>query len=128
MGAIVTLQDWTTVQGTSTIEVSYQSPDEQLDASAWSDIVLYVEVSEISNALLVVQTAPASDDSLWKTLVDASANEAQWTSSASPPDPFIARWADADVPLCTLVRWAAARESAGSWTLTFRIRAMLKTS
>lgn len=127
MGAVATLQDWITVQGASEDDFTIQSPDDWLDVTAWSDVVLYVEYSEIVNAVLVVQTSPITDESLWKTLKDSSGDDAQWTLTVQPDNPFIARFADAQVPLSTLVRWAAAAESSAAWKITFRIRAVLKT-
>lgn len=128
MGAIITVQDWISVQGASDSDFTIQAPDDWFDLSAWSDIAVYVEITEIDNAVIVVQTSPTTDEPLWKTLEDGSSNQAEWSSGSTPPNPFIARWSDAEVPISTLLRWAAAAETNAAWKVTFRIRAMLKNN
>lgn len=121
MGSIVTLQDWTTLQGLSSSDVVIQSPDGWVNASTHTDAIIYSEVRDYAGgARLFVQTSPTADESLWDAMVSLSIGATGLTTS-------IVRFSSASVPLSRLVRWKVDA-TAANWRLVFRITMALKTA
>jgi hypothetical protein len=121
MGAVVVLQDLITIQGLATTDIVIQSPDKWVDASKWSDVILYSQVYDYAgSARLFLQTSPTADEALFETMASIAVASTGTTTS-------IIRFASASVPLSRYVRWMADA-TAANWRVVFRIIAVFKNA
>ena len=110
------LQNWLTLSGSSSVTSITQGEESWLDLSPFQDVVFHVQCSERAGggtARVLFQTAPAKDESLFKTM--ALTTLVGGTTSVVPAPMFTAA-----VPLARYVRWIVTGPSTG-WDATFRV-------
>jgi hypothetical protein len=113
------LQDWVTLRGSSTVTVLGQGESEWLDLTGGEDIVIWLDVKEVSPTSGVVtfsyQTAPTKDADLFQGMVTSqSITVPGITATVVLKD-------SAAVPLAKWLRWQVQVTSASAWDVTFRI-------
>jgi hypothetical protein len=113
------LQDWTTIRANASLTSFTQGENDWFDASGFQDVVLWLDVKEVSftigNPSVAYQTAATKDESLFVTMATSplftfpgTAITAILKETAVPP---LSRW----------LRWQLQCSSAANWDMTFRI-------
>jgi len=124
------LADWTTVRGQSASPASQVTQDETgwLDLEQYSDIVIYLDVREVSPGgasavTFYFETAPSKDDPRDTngnpTFFQALASSAL-VSASSTTIVLRALMLTASVPLARYVRWRVVGPASALWDATFR--------
>jgi hypothetical protein len=113
------LQDWITVNGTSTVTSITQVETAYLDAEPYQDVMVFVDVRQFTGTAptINVETAPIKDESLFSAMFSENVSVLGnvllvWkiTLSSKPSVP-VARW----------VRWRCSATAGAAWSITFRI-------
>jgi hypothetical protein len=119
MSYTLVIQDWLRVAGASTV-VALQPESDMLDISMFQDLSFYIEVSEVTNTLLKIQTAPIKEEAYFM-----AGDLVSVVASTGLPTPTKVRWETATVPPARWLRWRATNNTAAAWNITFRITASL---
>lgn len=113
------LQDWLTLQGSSATGNITQTELAWLDTSAYLDLVVWVEVTELSGGTFhcAVQTSPTKDEALFMAMNDVTA-----------VGPALATGVQVgvylrDTALCPLSHWLRWQimPPSSAWNITFRV-------
>ena len=115
------LQEWITIQGDTAIHDVIQSPTDWLNVEAYQDAVLFLEVGALTATGAIgflLETAPSSDEALFKPIVASIAMSASVTplvtkilaSSATGTNPPLAKW----------LRFHITSTSTTPWLVRFR--------
>jgi hypothetical protein len=115
------LQDWITVRGGggSGVKAVTQSEPCWLDLAGYDDVVLYLDVRELTTTgtlSMNYQTSPSRDEASFINMVTV------FTLALTPTprvDPVLASYAA--VPLARFLRWSLTTVDLGTWDATFRI-------
>jgi hypothetical protein len=115
MSYSIILQKWITLQGAAGPAVITQPENSYADLFPYSDVTVFVEVSNVSNApTIAYQTSPTRDEVLFTNL--------------EPPrialvgvNTYIYRYATAALPIARYLRWQIGTGAIGAWNCTFRI-------
>lgn len=127
----LTLQDWLTLRGPSTLTTFIQSASDYLDMSAFEDYVAWVEIRELTytgtgTPQLVLETAPIQEDEFFaatglpsaqQTYVPLALGVTTAKNILNVPNPTN------QIPLARWLRWRLSMPSPTStWSLTFRVK------
>ena len=108
----VLLQDWTTIEGASSVTTLNQTDAFWLDTSAYLDVVTFLQVATVSSASIAYQVSPTRDETLFQSM-------ASLTPSVGVTVGVYLR-DTAAYPLSHWLRWQLS--GAGSaWNITFRV-------
>jgi len=109
------LQDWITLQGSSTVTVLTQSENDWLDLTGFQDIVTWLDVKEASGTSPVVafQTAPTQDEVLFFNMGSVAISGPGLTTTVMLKETAL-------LPLARWFRWQM-QVGAAAWDITFRI-------
>ncbi len=105
------LQDWTTIEGPASGTLS-QTEAFWLDTSPYLDVITFLQVSSVFNAVLAYQTAPTKDESLFQNM-DSFAMAAGVTVGVYLRD-------TAAYPISHWLRWQL-NGGGSAFNVTFRI-------
>jgi len=106
------LQDWTTIEGASSVATLTQSEAFWLDTSQYLDLVTFLQVVAASGCTLSYQTAPTKDESLFQS-IDTVTLTSGVTVGIYLRD-------TASFPLSHWLRWSLGGGGT-TWNVTFRI-------
>ena len=111
------LTDWTAVAGPTGPSTFTQDESGWLDLSAFQDVVIYLDVREVSSTpTIAFETSPCREDGLFQPI-------ASTTLSSSGTQPSILRglMLGSAVPLARYLRWKITGLPAAAWDATFRV-------
>jgi hypothetical protein len=115
------LQDWITIQGDTAIHDVIQSPADWMNVEAYQDAILFLEVGLIvaTGAIgFVLETAPSSDDALFKPVVASITMSASTTPSVTKV--LAANASSTNPPLAKWLRFHVTSTSTTPWSVRFR--------
>jgi hypothetical protein len=118
-----TLQDWTTIRGSSSALTITQEEGGWLDLSPYQDVVFWVDGRSSTNTpTLTLQTSPSKDDALFMPLAAGVSMPVAGMSSPQVVSALMLAAASPNVPLARWVRWQLTA-TTGTWDVTFRVLA-----
>jgi hypothetical protein len=115
-----TLQDWTTVRGSSAVLSFVSGENDWLDLGGFQDVVAWLEVKEFtptSGTVLEIlyDTSPTKDELLFANMLSPFAVAIGLTVTPLLKD-------TASVPLARWLRWHIVQSGpAAAWDITFRV-------
>jgi hypothetical protein len=118
MSRSVLLQNWITVRGATTTTDVRQDRSGYADLAGYKDLVVYLEVSDLSGRpLLAYETSPTNDDVLFLNL-----DTAAFIPVVGVAAPKIFRFTSPlGAVMSRYVRWRLPASSGAPWSLTFRV-------
>lgn len=115
------LQDWRSLKCASTVSSFAQESSKWVDASAFKDVVFWLEVRAVtsggaSSFTPTYETAPSADETLFSALSSPIA------LAVGGPTVTKVLLSTASIPVARYVRWKISQTGAtGSWDVTFRV-------
>lgn len=118
-GASAMLQDWITLQGSSSSYTVTQSVRDWLGTGDYADVAFYLQTKEVSGTVtLTYQTSPVEDDVFFVSMGTHTVTGATTRQSKY-------RYASAGTPLSSFLRYKASGLGSG-WRITFRLAVVFK--
>lgn len=121
-----TLQDWTTVRGTSSITTFTQSDRDYLDMGPFEDAVLWVDVREATSGggafNFNFENAPTREEALFNAQGSGFATVVAAVVGVTVTPVIFDNLGPYQQPIARWLRWRITNPGAGStWSTTFRV-------